>query len=372
MKVSLPCLCRLFFPLIFPLIFSSCQQQQPPIKIGLSINLSGLGGAAGEHIRDGALLAVDTINNDGGINGRPLEMLIRDDHNSDTWVKKADESLVKEGVVAIIGHSYSSNTLKAYPFVTSHDTLLITAYTATTKLSGQDDLFFRTSVDCKLYGEKMAVLLKKKGAKSVTFLMDMTNAAFVQDYTDNVKKHFTGTIRTVQFESRELADWSSILDELLMSQPDAIVLLTEASMTGIALQKLKAAAYGGKIIASIWTQTPGLMRHAGNSAEGLSIVTFIDPDNNLPAFRSFSREMKEKFHKNATARSTRAYEIVMLLADALRQCIHVDSTELKKALLTGKYKTLMGQLKFDQYGDVVRPVYEVVVQGKQFRNNGEI
>ena len=299
-------------------------------------------------------------------------MLIRDDQNNDSGVKKADESLVEAGVVAIIGHSYSSNTLKAYPFVTSHDTVLITAYTATTKLSGRDDLFFRTSVDCALYGEKTAALLKKKGAKSLVFLMDTTNAAFVQDYAENVKKHFSGKIDEVQFESRELADWSSIIDKLLMPRPDAIVLLTEASMTGVALQKLKAAGYGGDVLASLWTQTPELMRHAGNSAEGLSIVTFIDPENDRPAFRAFSREIKEKFHKDATARSTRAYEIVTILADALKQCTQINSTELKKALLAGQYNTLMGQLKFDKYGDVERPVYEVIVREKQFRNNGEI
>ncbi len=372
MKSPLTCLCSLLGAFLALFLLFSCQQQQPPIKVGLSINLSGRGGAAGEHIRDGALLAVDDINKGGGINGRPLELLIRDDQNNDAGVKKADESLIDEGVVAIIGHSYSSNTLKAYPFVSSRDTVLITAYTATTKLSGRDDLFFRTSVDCTLYGEKTAVLLKKKGAKSLAFLMDMTNAAFVQDYADNVKKYFSGKIDEVQFESRQPADWRSIIDELLKSQPDAIVLLTEASMTGIALQKLKAADYGGDVLASIWTQTPGLMRHAGSSAEGLSIVTFIDPDNDRPAFRTFSREIKEKFHKDATARSTRAYEIVTILADALKQCAQINSTELKKALLAGHYDTLMGQLKFDKYGDVVRPVYEVIVREKQFRNNGEI
>lgn len=372
MTFLLPCPCRFLFPIITLLFLVSCQQQQAPIKIGLSINLSGRGGAAGEYIRDGALLAVDEINKSGGINGRPLELFIQDDQNNDAGIRRADEYLVNEGVIAIIGHSYSSNTLKAYPFVTSHDILLITAYTATAKLSGQDDLFFRTSVDCTLYGEKMATLLKQKNAQSVVFLMDMTNAAFVKDYAESVKEHFPKIIHEVQFESREPADWTNIINELLSTEPDAIVLLTEASMTGVALQKLKAAGYGGDTIASIWAQTPGLMRHAGNNAEGLCIVTFIDPDNNRPAFRDFSRKIKEKFHRNATARSTRAYEIVMILAEVLRQSAHLNSTELKKALLAGRYNTLMGQVKFDQYGDVVRPVYEVVVRGKRFRNNGEI
>ena len=111
---------------------NGCERRSEPIKIGLSINLSGRGGTAGEHIRDGALLAVDEVNNNGGINGRPLLLLVRDDENSDEGIRKADASLVKEGVVAVIGHSYSSNTVKAYPYITSHNILMITGYTATT------------------------------------------------------------------------------------------------------------------------------------------------------------------------------------------------------------------------------------------------
>ena len=359
-------------PLIFLFLFASCNQPQPPIKIGLSINLSGRGGEAGEHIRDGALLAVENVNNSGGINGRLIELLIRDDRNSDEGIRKADESLIDEGVVAIIGHSFSSNTIKAHPLVTSRNTLLITAYTASTQLSGKDDLFFRTAVDCSLFGEKLASLLKQRKLQSVAFLMDMTNPAFVLDYANRVQEHFSGSITEVKFDSRKQADWNRITNELLEPRPDAIVLLTEASMTGVALQKIDATDFIGSRIATTWTQTPGLMRHAGNSAEGLSIITFIDPDNNRPSYLSFAQEIEEKFHKKATARSTRAYEMVMILADALKRCPSINSGELKKALLAGEYDTLMGHVTFDPYGDVVRPVYEVIVRDKQFRNNGEI
>jgi branched-chain amino acid transport system substrate-binding protein len=114
------------------------------------------------------------------------------------------------------------------------------------------------------------------------------------------------------------------------------------------------------------------MRHAGNSAEGLSIVTFVNPDNSNPDYIKFSRELEKKFHKKANARSTRAYEMVMILASALKQSDSISSEDLKKSLLAGQYDTLMGHVQFDQYGDVVRPVYEVVVRKKQFHNNGEI
>jgi len=41
-------------------------------------------------------------------------------------------------------------------------------------------------------------------------------------------------------------------------------------------------------------------------------------------------------------------------------------------LLAREYDTLMGHVKFDPYGDVIRPVYEVIVREQQFHNNGEI
>ena len=273
-----------------------CERNKEPIKIGVSINLSGRGGAAGEQIRDGALLAVEEINNNGGVKGRPIQLLVRDDENSDEGIKKADQSLIDEKVVAIIGHSYSSNTLKAYPLVTGNNTLMITGYTATTKLTGKDDLFFRTAIDCQVYGQKTAALLKNKGADKVAFLLDMTNPAFVLDYVEHVKKYYQGAFTTVKFESRENVDWQRVTEELLETSPDAIVMLTESSMTAVAVQNVRGAGFTAPVIATIWTQSPGLIKIGGPATEGMSLVSFINPENTRPDFLEFSKNLKEKFN----------------------------------------------------------------------------
>lgn len=357
----------------FSLLLEACDRQShEPIKIGLSINLSGRGGEAGEHIRNGALLAVDEVNAKGGIHGRPLILLVRDDENSDTGLQKADTTLLQEKVVAVIGHSISANTLKAYPMVTSHNTVLITAYTGTSKLSGKDDLFFRTSIDASLYGLKTAALLQKKGATRVSVLMDMSNADFVVDYVEQLQKHYQGGLKTVQFNSHENADWPGITNDLLSSNPEAVLLLTESSMTAVAAQRLRSLHFQGPLIASIWAQSPELLRIGGPDMEGLSMVSFIAPDNQRPDYLKFSKELKEKFQKAATARSDRAYEIVFILADALKRCKTIDAPSLKVALLQGEYESVLGPVKFDSFGDVIRPVYEVVVKDNKFINGGEI
>ncbi len=355
------------------MVLVSCSQPPPePIKIGLSINLSGRGGAAGEHIRDGAMLAVDEVNKGGGINGRPLLLLVRDDENNEEGVKSADQTLIDEGVVAIFGHSYSSNTITAHQLVTSQKTLLITAYAATNKLTGLDDLFLRTSVDCTQYGKKTAQLLDNKGAARVSVLLDMSNASFVQDYVEHLKKNFAGTVTEVTFESRENADWQRLVDELLQPSPDAVLLLTEASMTGVAVQKMRNAGFTGSFIGTVWTQTPGLFDYGGKAAEGMSIVTYISPENDRPQYLDFAEKIEKQFNRPASARSTRAYEMIMILSDALRRCEACTGDELKKQLLAKKYETLMGEVEFDRYGDVIRPVYEVVVSQGKFQTRGEI
>ena len=137
-------------------------------------------------------------------------------------------------------------------------------------------------------------------------------------------------------------------------------------MTGVALQKLKGSGYEGLRIATLWAQTPGLMRYGGRAVEGLQVVTFISPDNESSQWRLFSEKMETQFGKKATARSGRAYELIMILADALRRCPVVTSAELKKALLAGEYHTLMGEVRFDRFGDVKRPVYQIIVRDGDF------
>ena len=369
----------LFFIVIISLIISqiawlgACDRKKEPIKIGLSINLSGRGGTAGEYIRDGAMLAVSEINKKGGIHGHPISLLIKDDKNTDEGILQADKELIAEGALVIIGHTYSETTLKAYPYVIVHNTLLFTPFTGTTKLTGKDDLFFRTSIDNSAYGRALSALLAKQQIKTVSFLLDMSNPSFVLDYVEQTRKHYPGHITAIQFNSRKTTDWKRIIPGLLDPKPDAIILLTEVTMTGIAAQKLRAKGFEGELIASLWAQTPDLMRYGGKAVEGLTIITFISPQYNNPQYVAFAKAVKERFNKPVTARTVRAYEAIQIISEALKQCTEISVQELKKALLEiSQFDSVMGPVRFDTFGDVVRPIFEIRVKNGKFYNAGQI
>lgn len=362
------------FVVLLLLAGSGCKPQaRAPVKIGLAINLSGLGGTAGEYIRDGALLAVEEVNSRGGIHGQPLMLLVEDDLNTPEGILAADTKLIEQGVVAIIGHSFSENTLVAYPLVTSRNVLLFTPYTATTKLSDLDDLFCRTSVDNKLYGAAIAELFRKRGFSRVAFVLDMANQSFVEDLLAQAAPRFDGAIELVRIDSGKNVEWDSVLGQLLVNDPQAVVLLTEVTMTGLGAQKLRGRGYQGELIASLWAQTPDLWRYGSESVGGMTLFTYIDPQNNRVAARAFARRMQERFNRPANARSVRAYEAIQILAQALRHCSPPPTaTELKEVLVRTHFETIVGPVDFNATCDVVRPIYEVRVGDKEFFSVGEI
>jgi branched-chain amino acid transport system substrate-binding protein len=358
-----------FFALLGLCLFlSACSSDSGPIKIGLAVNLSGPSGHAGAFIREGALLAVRDINEAGGIIGRPLELLVRDDRNLSDKVLAVDKELIDAGVIAIIGHISSQNTLTANTLINENDsTLLITAYTAATALSGKDDLFFRTSVDNVQYGKVLARLLLEQGVKRSSVAMDLSNSSFVKDYVRQAERQFTGNMHQVHINSRKQVDWDSAVAALLANDPQAIVLLTRVNGTAILAQKLRAKGFDGALIASIWAQAPGLMELGSTAVEGMQIITFIDPHYSNEQYTRLAERMQKIFHVPLNARSIRSYEVVQILAAALRRCSSEPTAqELKQELLDLEFTGPMGKLRFDRFGDISRPIYLLTVENGRF------
>src|SRR3954470_1067114 len=76
-----------------------------PIKIGVDGPFTGGSSSMGVSMRDGVRLAVDEINKAGGVLGRPLEVVERDDEaKNERGVQIAQELINKEHVVAVVGY----------------------------------------------------------------------------------------------------------------------------------------------------------------------------------------------------------------------------------------------------------------------------
>jgi branched-chain amino acid transport system substrate-binding protein len=91
------------------------KEEKESIKIGMAITLTGRPSTFGVHVRNGFILALEQINRSGGIDGRPIELIVKDDKANSAQAQRVDQELLDAGVVAIIGHSLSTPTVASVP-----------------------------------------------------------------------------------------------------------------------------------------------------------------------------------------------------------------------------------------------------------------
>src|SRR5712671_1460447 len=102
--------------LLVPAPWRAAFGQAKPYKLGTIQPLSGAGAAGGKTALVGVEMAVDRINKSGGINGRPVELVVADDESKpDVGRRKADKLVVEDKIDAQVGGVFSNICLACMP-----------------------------------------------------------------------------------------------------------------------------------------------------------------------------------------------------------------------------------------------------------------
>ena len=156
-------------------------KDKEPIKIGLVTTLTGPASTAGTCTRNGALLAIEQANSRGGVNGRRVEAIIRDDKADPAEALRIDQELIDQGVVAFLGHYLSSVSVKVVPLMNEHNMLMLSLGAATGDLYALDDSFVRIMYANNIRAALAAqVTYRQLGAEKVSVAYDLSNAAYTR------------------------------------------------------------------------------------------------------------------------------------------------------------------------------------------------
>ena len=192
--------------MVLALLSGACSQKEP-ILIGFSAGLTGRNAALGVDGRDGALLAVETLNKKGGVKGRTLELVVRDDLSTDKGALAADLELKEAGVVAIVGHMTSETMMAAWSQMKDADILYLSPTVSTPQLQGIKDNFYRLIVVNSYPASQLALhAADSMRLKSVVVFYDADNFAYTNTFVEGFSDQFQkaeGKIEAVyEFRSR--------------------------------------------------------------------------------------------------------------------------------------------------------------------------
>ncbi|MGW5861127.1 ABC transporter substrate-binding protein [Streptomyces sp. NPDC055239] len=267
------------------------------IKIGAWFPLTGPLASFGIPERAGADAYFKSVNARGGINGRKIDWVVKDNANDPQQTVQIARRLVdQEGVVAIVATNGTSQTQATFPFVLQQSKVPVL------NTLGGDASWYEPARDGlfglqTLYEDQAAALgewVVRDGAKRVV-VVHSDPAAFV-----NVGKEIEPAARKTDPSVRvkrlsvkyQTTDYSPVISKVKAAEPDAVVLILTAAETAsylkeAKLQRLEAPAYGYAPVAAQATLTL-----AGKAADGLKALQLVkSPNDDDPDIKEFRAAM---------------------------------------------------------------------------------
>jgi branched-chain amino acid transport system substrate-binding protein len=295
---------------------------------GLTGRVSDLGIAG----RDGATLAVEQINREGGIHGRTIQLIIRDDKQNDHECERVVKELIAEGVVAIVGPMTSSMALVAVPLTNKHEILTIGPTVSTDKLADFDDYFFRIiPVSTNAAARTALYAYNEKGYRNLFVIYDNNNRAYTESWYQQLKfdfESFGGKIGAVSYGSRPGNDFLKLTKEVLKENLDCLIILANAMDTAMISQQLFKLGAKVPVIVSEWSFTEALLEFGGNAVEGIEIFHSFNKNNTSESYLEFSEDFQKRFGYFTDFASTYAYDAANIVISALQK--DTDHAYLKK------------------------------------------
>ena len=357
--------------LVIVMIFlCGCQKEAPPIKIGYAAGITGKYSQLGVASMYGAELAVERINDEGGIYGREIELIIKDDRSDAEIAQEVDQELIDEGVVAIVGHTISS-MIHTVPLMNENHMLMISPTIATDNLTGKDDFFFRVIPSNFFQAEKLAEGLFQDNQHHVSILYEESNSVFTKVLADFFVEFFEsreGSIdHQIGFTSANDFDYLEIATEIKEKNVESLLILASAYDVAAFAQALHIQKCDTAIYIPAWGTTNDLLVYGGKTVENVTGINFLDLESKDPNYLEFAEVYRNKYQMEPSFSAVFTYESVMILKEALLHVDEITSENIRAYILKQrKFEGLQSDIEFDSYGDVERAVYLYQVQDGSF------
>jgi len=268
---------------------------QEPVKIGIPVGLSGANSVVAPSVVQSAELAAEEINADGGILGRPIELVVADDGSGAQGAQRAFDSLVFQSEVDVLISMETSAARNAgLPIVNRSGV----PYIYTSFYEGRSCspwMYINAWVPEQQVAPIVDHFMADYDAK--TFFLIGSDYAFgrgMLEFTRSYVEENGGEVLGEEYLPMDGSDWTSIISQLRAAEPDALITSTAGGAPNVTLTKQLRAA-GVDIPYGNLAVDEGTAKTMGADATGIyiaaSYLTSIASEEN----QSFLAAMEAKF-----------------------------------------------------------------------------
>jgi branched-chain amino acid transport system substrate-binding protein len=316
-----------------------------PIKIGVDGPFTGGSSSMGVSMRDGVRLAVEEINKAGGVLGRKLAVVERDDEaKNERGVQIAQELINKEKVTAVVGYINTGVALASERFFQEAKIPVMnnvaTGSVVTHQFDDQpDNYIFRNAAHDSIQAPMIVEeAVTRRNFKKVAILADSTNYGQL-GRADLEKALEAKGIKPVAVEKFNIKDVDMTAQLLKAKEAGAEAVLTYGIGPELAQIANGMTKLGWKVpIVGSWTLSmANFIDNAGPGGEGARMPQTFIQDATTPKRKTFIANYLKTFKpKNdridSPVSAAQGYDSIYLLAAAIKQAGSTDGAKVKAAL----------------------------------------
>ena len=356
--------------LLFPLLGCRRKPQPDTITIGAISPFSGEGANYGKAARTGIDLAVDQINERGGIVGRTLAIIYEDDKGNPKDALSAFNKLATvDDVPAILGPFYSTNVLACAPVANRSKRVLITGTATSDNVRNAGEYVFRVCPSNDEQARTIADYAYNELGLRKSFIL-YRNVDYGVTLRDEFKKAFEalgGTVAGIEAIEPDSTDIRTQLAKAKDASADILYAAVHYPEGGAMLRQAKELGVSATIIGTDGGYDPKLLETAGDAAEETYWVTIGWGDESTnPKIAEFKKKYQDRYGEEPGVYSALFYDATWVLAEALTKATSIDGEKVRESLQNIKYEGPTGITTFDSFGDVEKPFSIYRVKNKKF------
>lgn len=306
----------------------AAQLSGEPVVIGAMFAITGDASSLGIPERNTAQMLEEMINESGGINGRPLQIVIEDTKGENTEALNAAKRLVdKENVLAIVGPSRTGTTLAVVEYMEEVQVPLVSCAAGIQIVEPVKKWVFKTPQSDRMALQKIVEYLKANGIARVASLSD--NTGFGKSGLAEIKVLLPAAgIEVVSVEEYGPKDTSmeTQLTKIRGTRAQAVVCWGTPPGPAIVAKNMKQLGMEIPLICSHGVANQTFLEIAGDAANGvvlpagrLLVLDQIPADHpQKSVLEEYARRYREGFQKSADTFGGHAWDGIQLVAQALR------------------------------------------------------
>lgn len=331
----------LLLTLVSP-VFSIADVQN--VRLGSISILSGEGASWGTAAKNGVTMAVEKINEKGGVLGKRIEVDYQDDQGDPKKTLSAFRDLTdRSGIRFIIGPTFSRSGLPLVELADRAKVIMISPSLGMAKFNESSKFLFNTWPHDYINAEKLADYVYGKGHRNVALVG--AEEPWVKEQTSSFKNRFEALGGKIGYLTEPLPGTTDLRTEALKLSKtpgvDAFVSTTDGVLVGSLVAKaLKEISF--KVPTYSITVDQAAIDAAQGGFEGMEFVTFLTPTE------EFKTSYEKKFGVPIDIGADSAYDAVMMLAEAISAAGALDTSRIAEELANIKvYRGVSGDLLSD-------------------------